>query len=44
MIETYTVTDQLYLIPTMKITYSRTLNGFYTVDVVWLRWGISFIW
>ena len=44
MIEKYRIVDQIYLIPTMKVTYSRMLNGFYTIDFIWLRWGISLMW
>jgi len=43
-IELYEVCDQLYLIPTIKTTYSRTLNGFYSIDLVWLKWGLTLMW
>ena len=43
-VEKYTVADQVYLIPAIKATYSRTLNGFLAVDLVWLKWGVSFMW
>ena len=39
--ELYSVVDQIYLIPTIKTTYSRTLNGYYSIDLVWLRWGVT---
>jgi hypothetical protein len=44
MVERYEVVDQIYLIPTIKITHSRTLNGFYTLDFIWIKWGISLMW
>lgn len=43
-IELYSVVDQTCLIPTIKTTYSRTLNGHYTIDLVWLKWGITLMW
>ena len=42
--ELYSIVDQIYLIPTIKITYSRTLNGYYSIDLVWLRWGVTLMW
>jgi len=43
-IELYTILDQLYLIPTIKTTYARSLNGYYSIDLVWIKWGISLMW
>jgi hypothetical protein len=42
--ELYSIVDQIYLIPTIKTTYSRTLNGYYSIDLVWLRWGVTLMW
>jgi hypothetical protein len=43
-IEVYEVSDQLYVIPTIKLTYTKILNGYYSIDLVWLGWGISLMW
>jgi hypothetical protein len=40
-IEFYTVSCQVYAIPTMKVTHSRDLFGRYSLDFIWLKWGIS---
>jgi hypothetical protein len=40
-ITTFKQVDQLYLIPTIKLTYSRTLNGNLEVMLCWLVGGIS---
>ena len=33
--------SQIYLIPTVKITHDRLLNGFHEVQLIWLKWGVS---
>jgi len=43
-IESYGVSDQLYVIPVIKITYTRKLDGYYSIDLVWLEWGIGLMW
>jgi hypothetical protein len=43
-VKIYEVCDQLYWIPTIKITYTRKLNGYYSIDLVWLEWGLSLMW
>jgi len=40
-IKTFKQVSQLYLIPTKKLTYSRTLNGNYEILLCWLIGGIS---
>jgi len=40
-ITTFKQVSQLYLIPTIKVTYSRTLNGKLEVMFCWLLGGIS---
>jgi hypothetical protein len=42
-IEIYTQSYQILLIPSIKITYSRYLNGYYSLDLVWINKGISFL-
>lgn len=42
--EIYSISDQMYLIPSIKITYSRFLNGYYTIDLLWVKWGFSLMW
>ena len=44
MFEFYTITSQFYVIPTIKVTYDKTLYGYYTLDLVWLKGGLSLIW
>jgi hypothetical protein len=43
-LEFYTVVDQFYIIPTIKFTYKRRLFGFYSVELVWMNWGLSLQW
>ena len=43
-IELYLVGNQIYLIPAVKITYSKSLNGYYTIDLLWFKWGLSLMW
>ena len=40
--ELFKVAYQLYLIPTIKITHSKTLYGNYSVAFIWLKRGIEF--
>jgi hypothetical protein len=40
-ITTFKQVYQLYIIPTIKITYSRTLNGNLEVILCWLFGGVS---
>lgn len=35
---------QSYLLPTIKVTNDKLLYGYYSVEFVWLKWGIEFIW
>lgn len=39
--ETMTVLHQLYLFPTIKITTSKYLYGYYNVEFWWLKWGVE---
>lgn len=43
-IEIYTVDSQLYVTPTIKVTHSRYLDGYYSIDIVWIKWGLSLKW
>lgn len=36
------VCDQIYLLPYIKITYTRDLNGDLEMTVGWLKWEIVF--
>ena len=40
-ITTFKQGGQVYILPTIKITYSRTLNGNLEVILCWLVGGIS---
>jgi hypothetical protein len=42
-LEFFTVASQIYLIPTIKITHDRLLNGYHEVQLIWLKWGFSFM-
>ncbi len=35
---------QFYLLPTIKITDSKLLFGYYSIEFIWLKWGISIDW
>jgi len=35
-----TVDSQIYVIPYIKITYSRILNGDYELIIGWLKWQL----
>lgn len=34
------IVDQFYLLPTVKTTYSRDLNGELELVFVWMRWEL----
>jgi len=40
----YKVGHQFYIVPTIQITYDKRLNGKYSIDLLWGRWGISMAW
>jgi hypothetical protein len=39
-----TVTYQFYLIPTIKVTNVKLLFGYYSIEFMWLKWGVAIIW
>ena len=41
-ISKHTIFGQFYVLPFIKITYDRTLNGEYEFIVGWMMRGISF--
>lgn len=41
MLKVFIVGYQIYLIPTIKFTYSKTLNGNRGLEFIWLKWGIE---
>jgi len=41
-INTFKVCDQIYIIPFVKITHDRALNGDLELIIGWLNRGISF--
>jgi len=32
---------QYYIIPTIKVTYDKILNGNKSIDLIWLKWALS---
>jgi hypothetical protein len=36
------ICSQIYLIPTIKITHNKFLNGNYELCFVWLKWQFTF--
>jgi hypothetical protein len=40
-IEPHRIGYQIYLIPTIKITHDRMLNGAYEVIFIWFNFGLS---
>ena len=42
-LEVFSVASQIYLVPTIKITHDRWLNGWHEVQFIWLKWGVSFM-
>jgi hypothetical protein len=43
-IERYEQVGELFLTPTIKYVFDKSLFGFYCVDFVLLRWGFSVSW
>ena len=39
--EKYDVYGQVYILPTIKVTHDKNLYGYYTIDLVWGKWGLS---
>ena len=35
---------QFYLIPTIKITNNKLLFGYYSIEFIWLKWGVGIDW
>ena len=42
--EKYEMVDQIDLIPFIRITYSKNLNGRYEAILGWLNYGICLSW
>jgi hypothetical protein len=40
-INLFNVGYQIYLIPTIKFTHSKALNGNRGLEFIWLKWGIE---
>ena len=40
-ISTFKVAYQLYVIPTIKVTHNKWLNGSVGIELIWLKWGID---
>jgi hypothetical protein len=40
-IDWYTQIGQFLIIPTVKVTFDRTLNGSYEIIFAWGAWGIA---
>jgi hypothetical protein len=40
-INLFNVGYQIYLIPTIKFTHSKKLNGYRAIEFIWLNWGIE---
>ncbi len=36
-----TIVSQLYVFPTIKVTYSRQLNGNYELSIGWICWELT---
>jgi len=42
-VELFKMVGQFYIIPTIKITYDRTLNGDLEIQLCWFFGGVSFM-
>ncbi len=38
------VAYQFYLIPTIKVTNVKLLFGYYSIEFIWLKWGVAIMW
>jgi hypothetical protein len=43
-IQSSNVAYQFYLLPTIKVTNDKFLFGYYSIEVMWLKWVISIDW
>lgn len=43
-VEFYTVACQLYTVPTIKVTHTRKLDGYFSIELVFLKWGLSLMY
>ena len=43
-IQSSNVAYQFYLIPTIKVTNVKLLFGYYSIEFIWLKWGVTIIW
>lgn len=41
-IRTYSIWDQIYILPFIKLTHDRMLNGDLELIIGWLKWEIIF--
>jgi hypothetical protein len=41
-IEPHRIAYQIYLLPTIKITHDKMLNGAHEVILIWWNFGLSF--
>ncbi len=44
IIQKYDVWGQWYVIPTLRLTTDKYLNGSYAIELVWLKWTIELSW
>jgi hypothetical protein len=40
----YTIMSQIYIIPYVKFTYDKWLNGYYELSIGWLNKEITVSW
>jgi hypothetical protein len=40
-LERFTQWGQIYPLPTIRITHDKGLYGWYTIEVIWIKWGLS---
>lgn len=43
-IDWYTQIGQFLILPTIKVTFDKTLNGYYELILAWGSWGLTFMW
>jgi hypothetical protein len=43
-IQSSNVAYQFYLLPTIKITNVKLLFGYYSIEFIWLKWGVAIMW